>query len=78
MTRTMNSFPLTSSVPAIARFGRQEATLVSRLALVFTVWKERQDLAHLDARSLRDMGLTPHDVASESSRTLLDVPANRY
>lgn len=38
------------------------------------VRRQRRALADLDDRQLRDIGLTPYDVAKEISRSVFDVP----
>lgn len=48
-----------------------------RLALWLTLRRERGDLAALDARLLRDVGLDPAVARREWERPFWDVPGNR-
>jgi uncharacterized protein YjiS (DUF1127 family) len=80
MARAMSTSIFTGSASST---GRRAVTgpkldLLGRVQLMLKVWKERHDLAHLDATALRDLGLTKSDVANEVSRSPLDVPQNRY
>ena len=81
MTRAIctSEISITSSVPAIRQtYGNAGvASALSRFALMFDVWAERQRLAALDERSLRDLGLSSADVEREATRSLFDIPANR-
>lgn len=45
------------------------------LTTILEVHRQRQALAKLDDRALRDIGLTPYDVANEVSRSIFDVPS---
>ncbi len=49
---------------------------LSRMAQVFKVRRQRQQLAQLDEAALRDMGLTRSDVREEMQRSAWDVPAH--
>ena len=81
MTRAIctSDISMSSSVPAIRQtYGNAGlAGAISRLALMFDVWIERQRLAALDERSLQDLGLSSADVERESTRSLFDLPSNR-
>ncbi len=50
-----------SSFAPLLRFGR---CIVSR----YERWLQRQDLADLDDRLLRDIGISPHEAARESAK----------
>lgn len=52
-------------------------SLMRRIALMLSVWRERRDLAALDRRALADLGLAPGDVARETRRPPWDTPAAR-
>jgi uncharacterized protein YjiS (DUF1127 family) len=47
-------------------------SLTQRIALVLAVWRERSEarrqLAHMDARSLRELGISPAAAAYESGK----------
>jgi uncharacterized protein YjiS (DUF1127 family) len=49
-----------------------KAGLIQRLALTWAIWRERSAmrrcLAHMDARSLRDAGISPAAAAYESGK----------
>ena len=79
MTRTMTTCEMTTTVPAIARADvrTQRNDWVARAWLVYTVWKERRALAHLDDAALKDIGLSRADVEREVSRAAMDVPLRR-
>ena len=81
MTRAIctSDISMSSSVPAIrGTYGKAGfAGSISRLALMFDVWAERQRLAALDERSLHDLGLSQADVEREASRSLFDLPSSR-
>lgn len=61
---------LTLNLPALGLGGVDFSSM-------FRVASERRKLADLDPTMLRDMGLTPDDVARESSRPFWDVPSRR-
>ena len=46
------------------------ASLFTRLA----VWRSRRDLAKLDARALKDIGVSPEEAQREAALTVWDVP----
>ena len=49
----------------------------ARLALAMQVRRERRLLASLDARTLKDIGLSRADVMREAGRGLWDLPGGR-
>jgi len=55
-----------------ATAGTPTAGLRQRLAITWAVWRERtrmrRCLAHMDARSLRDVGISPAAAAYESGK----------
>ncbi len=79
MTRMLSTVSMTGSVPAvrIASANRQPMNVFVRAVTMLSVWRERQCLATLDDRALRDVGLSQADVERETARTLFDVPSNR-
>lgn len=84
MARTMDTSTLngmmTGSVPSVAfsaTNGRHSAVL-SRFWLMLKVHKERHLLSQMDERTMRDLGLSAADVAHETDRSFLDLPADRY
>jgi uncharacterized protein YjiS (DUF1127 family) len=48
-----------------------------RLRLALAIRRERLALAKLDARALRDIGLSPDDAMAEAHRPLWEVPRGR-
>jgi uncharacterized protein YjiS (DUF1127 family) len=80
MTRTVNTSSITlSGVPAIplASRSRGPENVLARLSAMLSVRAERQRLASLDERTLRDLGLSRADVERETTRSLFDIPTNR-
>ncbi|MEM1273245.1 MAG: DUF1127 domain-containing protein [Pseudomonadota bacterium] len=49
--------------------------LVARLNHALAVWRQRQALDRLDARMLRDIGLTEDDVRAEHNRSVWAAPS---
>ncbi len=41
-----------------------------------SIWRSRRALAHLDARALKDIGLTREAADREAKKMIWDVPAN--
>ncbi|MEQ1731567.1 MAG: DUF1127 domain-containing protein [Vicinamibacterales bacterium] len=75
MTRTLpNLFALLSSA---TRSSVSPHRIVTRLFLMSQVRRERSMLAKLDARALKDIGLSRADVECEAARPLWDLPARR-
>ena len=68
--QSRNGFPVPSELYASA--GMPRRTLRQRLALTWAVWRERtrmrRCLARMDARSLRDAGISPAAAAYESGK----------
>jgi uncharacterized protein YjiS (DUF1127 family) len=79
MAHSMSTSTFNGNVCTIARTAPKGnlTGIVSRLATLLSVWEERRALAHLDQRTLRDLGLSSVDVERETSRSFLDVPCNR-
>jgi uncharacterized protein YjiS (DUF1127 family) len=50
--------------------------LVSVVTLALATWKQRKDLASLDAIARSDLGLTDAQVYIEANRPIWDVPHN--
>ncbi len=48
---------------------------LARIDAAFRLWREREDLARLDDRMLRDVGLSRRDVSREKERPIWDAPA---
>lgn len=48
----------------------KKPSLMARLAL----WRSRRTLAHLDARALKDVGISPDAARREAQLGLWDVP----
>jgi uncharacterized protein YjiS (DUF1127 family) len=78
MTRA-TSLPVSCSVPAVPRTTGKlpVAETWALLPTMVQVWAERRRLQRLDARSLRDLGLSQVEVEREASRSFFDLPANR-
>ena len=55
---------------------RPTRSLLSRLLLRDSLFRQRHDLGRLDAHLLRDIGLSPDDAAAESRRPIWDAPAH--
>ncbi|MEL6914210.1 MAG: DUF1127 domain-containing protein [Pseudomonadota bacterium] len=49
-------------------------SLVSRFLHLLAVARTRQSLSQLDARTLKDIGLTPEQAQSEANRSFWDAP----
>ncbi|MCR8726761.1 DUF1127 domain-containing protein [Frigidibacter sp. ROC022] len=62
--------------PRHASVAPRSMSLFTRVVLAFRVWKERRQLAALDAHRLQDLGLTHMDAEAEATRPLWDVPAS--
>lgn len=54
------------------RPARQSA--IGRLALLLSVWRQRQVLRSLDDRALTDIGVTRREAEAEASRPIWDAP----
>ncbi|GAA6189124.1 DUF1127 domain-containing protein [Litorivita sp. NS0012-18] len=64
------------SLPRSSASARAEAkpAIVSRIARAMALHRQRRQLAALDSAALRDMGLTPADVAREARRSVWNAP----
>jgi uncharacterized protein YjiS (DUF1127 family) len=62
---------------AAAALGAVATGLLRRRALWGALRAERRELARLDARLLRDIGVGEGDAAREAARPFWDVPAGR-
>ena len=54
---------------------RGRKTLVSRVFLFLSIWRERNDLANLNAHLLKDIGVSEAEAKAEASRPVWDAPA---
>jgi uncharacterized protein YjiS (DUF1127 family) len=54
---------------------RGRKTLVSRVFLFLSIWRERNSLAQLDDRLLEDIGVSKSEAHSESERPSWDAPS---
>lgn len=50
-------------------------SLFDRVASAYAVYRQRRQLADLDAHMRSDLGLTESDVLRETNRSVWDVPA---
>lgn len=73
-----------TSVPTIAlrpaaspNLGAAAMQVFERVELAFKVARERHNLARLDERMLKDLGLNSADVHRETSRAVWDTPSTR-
>ncbi len=57
-------------------FASRRVGVVAFLTAALAAWKQRRDLARLDATARKDLGLTAVDIAQETARPLWDVPKN--
>lgn len=48
--------------------------MLSRIDAGYRLWREREDLANLEPRMLRDLGITEADVVREKARAVWDAP----
>ena len=73
---------LTHTAPAQAHHNRHltdiAAGFVRYLALCFDVAHQRRKLSDLDARQLKDIGLTRMDADRETQRGFFDIPGNQF
>lgn len=49
------------------------ASIGTTLAIWYETWRQRRELATLDARILQDVGLSPEDARQEASRPFWDI-----
>jgi uncharacterized protein YjiS (DUF1127 family) len=74
----MSSFESVRRVPArLADPGATRAKLFERLALAFTVARERRALMALNDNALKDIGLSRADAFREGTRSFWDLPVDR-
>jgi uncharacterized protein YjiS (DUF1127 family) len=57
-------------------FGHSRGTILARLRLALAARRQRTSLGTLDARMLRDIGITPEEARAEARRPVWDVPAH--
>lgn len=55
-------------------FGTRGAALVAWIQRAYSVYRQRQHLAHLSARELSDLGLSRAEAQFESARPFWDLP----
>jgi uncharacterized protein YjiS (DUF1127 family) len=65
---------LTHAASATHISARRSGSVLTRIADMFAVYRQRRALARLDAHALEDLGLTSADVAREIRRPVWDVP----
>lgn len=53
----------------------RSTSLLSRIASAYHLYRQRRQLADLDAHLRADLGLTESDILRESRRSAWDVPA---
>ncbi len=53
---------------------RGRKTLVSRLFLFLSIWRERNDLKELDPHLLKDIGVSASEAQAEANRPVWDAP----
>lgn len=75
-TRPLGGQPLAAGYHG-RRFGHGPIGVARYFRACFEVARQRRELAGLDARLLRDIGLTEADVARETARSFWDIPAPR-
>lgn len=71
----MNIVVLNTATKPAAR--TRQAGFWARVWTAFRVYGERQELGHLDAHMLKDIGLTREDVMAEANRPIWDLPVHR-
>jgi uncharacterized protein YjiS (DUF1127 family) len=59
------------------RIGGQVRSLFANLELALRIRSERQTLAELDERTLKDIGFNRSDAYAESGRSFWDLPVDR-
>ena len=60
------------SAPGTA--ARQPYSLTARIGLHLTAWRQRRQLARLDARALEDIGVTRAEAEAEARRGFWNAP----
>ncbi len=66
----------TASCPANCSPQKPHRSLLSRLRLLWTVRRQRNHLAALDERALRDIGLTREEADAEARRGFWSAPSH--
>lgn len=66
----------TASCPASCSPQKPHRSLLSRLRLLWTVRRQRNRLAALDERALRDIGLTREEADAEARRGFWSAPSH--
>jgi uncharacterized protein YjiS (DUF1127 family) len=69
--------PLTQPWTGLGRLAGQTWRLIGAFELALRVRRERQLLAGLDARTLKDIGYNRGDVGAEAHRSFWDLPVDR-
>ncbi|AHD00329.1 DUF1127 domain-containing protein [Leisingera methylohalidivorans] len=64
----------TSSCTTPCSAAKPPLTLAARLRLHLSAWRQRRQLAKLDARALDDIGLTPSEADAEARRGFWSAP----
>lgn len=64
----------TASCPASCSPRKPQLSLFSRLRLLWSVRRQRNQLAALDERALKDIGLTRADAEAEARRGFWSAP----
>lgn len=65
---------MTSITRAQPRYCAPQKPAPKGLLSLIALWRQRQQLRHLDARALEDMGITPEAAHREATRPVWDVP----
>ncbi|MEX0304108.1 MAG: DUF1127 domain-containing protein [Leisingera sp.] len=65
---------LTSSRSARCTPAKPQLTLGARLGLHLDAWRQRRQLAKLDARALEDIGVTRAEAEAEARRGVWSAP----
>lgn len=73
-----------TSVPSIAHIPATRVpghigwtSLITRLEMMWQIYKERNALKSLDTRLLNDLGIEPGQAQAEANRSFYDIPAGR-
>jgi uncharacterized protein YjiS (DUF1127 family) len=69
--------PLAQPWSGLGRLAGQTWRLIASFALALRVRRERQLLASLDERTLKDIGYDSSDAGAEAHRSFWDLPVNR-
>lgn len=60
---------------ALSPLGTSTKGVFATLSHAYSLWRERQALARLDAQLLRDIGKSADEAAQEANRPVWDAPA---